>query len=97
MLLSNLLAGSVFAGELEPGDFQVNFKVVDDFGKPVPMATVGVSFLRAITPWMTPTIHNTEKKQIDAITDTNGEAIIKGSNLLDKTLYYGMNPLSGYY
>lgn len=92
-----LLAGFIAVGRAGVGDFQITLKVVDDSGKPVPGATVGVSFIQLKIPLAIPSVENTAPKKIDVVPDKNGNAVISDSNLFERDLYYGIKPLPGYY
>jgi hypothetical protein len=81
----------------EVGNVQITFRVTDDFGKPLPGITVMAFAVRQKLLLLPLTIGNAEKKKTEAVTDTNGTAVIKISSVLDGRVSYGIAPVDGYY
>jgi hypothetical protein len=89
-----LMLGTICQAEI--GEIQMTFSVADDSGKPIGEASVGISFIqsKSLAPI---TAYDLSKKQIDAVTDTNGQVVIKGSSVFDSHVYYSVKTLPGYY
>ena len=83
-------------GRADVGEFQITFNVMDEFGKPMPNVRLGAAFLQSkvLAP---ATANDLSEKQIDVLTDTNGQAIIKSSSAYDRRVSYGFDPVPGYY
>ena len=92
----NCLLVSVATSLASVGDVQITFKIMDDFGKPVPGATVGISLTRLKNPLDQLALENATQTQLHATTDKEGEAIVKSSSISPE-LYYSVNPMPGYY
>jgi hypothetical protein len=88
---------SLAVGWAQVGNVQITFKVMDDFGKPVPGAAVSVFAVRQKSLLIPLTISNAEQKETDAVTGKEGLAVIKASSVLDGRVSYGIDQLKGYY
>jgi hypothetical protein len=90
LLVSYFFAATVGVG----ANMQVTLRVRDDFGKPVAGAEVGISIFQRWKPGdgFGEDIH----KQVNAVTDVNGIAVLKGSGRRED-IAYGVHPTKGYY
>ena len=79
------------------GTAQITFKVTDDFGKPLFGIPVGLSAVKQKQLLLPLTTHNIEQKQTDAVTDSNGIAVIKIWSVVEGLVWYGIAPIKGYY
>lgn len=80
----------------EIGDFQITFRAVDESGKPMRGVKLGASFIQSKS-FAPITANDLSKKQIDDVTDTNGQAVISGSSVYDRHIDYGADKVQGYY
>jgi len=83
--------------QADVGELQITLKVANDSGIPVAGATVGVSCVQSKAPLAVITAQNVGQKQIDVVTDTNGLGVIRVPDVVDQHIWYGINPLPGYY
>jgi len=95
-MLACLLVSVAISRAVEVGEVQITFKVVDDSGKPVPGATVGMSLIQLKNPLGQRVLENATKTQLNSITDKEGGAVIKNSSISPE-VYYGVPPMPGYY
>jgi hypothetical protein len=97
VILFGYWLASLAVGWAQVGNVQITFKVMDDFGKPVPGAKVGIYFIHAKSPLGVFAVNDAEKSHIDAMTDINGLATIGTSSVFDPSVTYTVPPLAGYY
>lgn len=75
-------------------EVHITFKVADDFGKPVPGATVTMATFERWKPGEA--FGEDIYKRTSAITDADGRATVKGTSTRP-VVKYGVSPLAGYY
>jgi hypothetical protein len=82
--------------QADVGEIKVNFKVMDESGKPMPNVDVGCAFVQSklIAPV---TGNDLSEKQIYVATDVNGQAIVDASSVCNNNIYYSTKQVSGYY
>ena len=93
IIMSGLLLALGVTSRAEIGDFQITFKVMDDFGKPIAGATIDASFVQTKAPLAAISAQNISEKQIDVVSDTNGLAIIKAKDIVERHIWYGIHPM----
>jgi len=94
-LLSSISLVLVLTVRVNADEFRMTFKVVDESGKPMANAKVGASFLQSKLP-VPITAKDIVEKQIDLLTDTNGQAVISAF-AYDRHIWYGVDSVPGYY
>jgi len=95
LIALNCLLLSVAVGWGAP-NFEITFRVVDDFGKPVQGATVGVATFEQWDIKPGEGFGEDIYKNVDVVTGTNGEALFEGTSP-HSNIKYGILPKSGYY
>ena len=95
LITLNCLLLSAAIGCAAPA-FQITFRVVDDFGRPVEGATVGVATFERTEIKSGEGFGEDIYKNVDVVTDTNGVAMIESTSP-HPNIRYGIHTKSGYY